>query len=255
MFVQIRSKNDTASSLRGQVVTRKRCVLRLGSNTPTDQIFPVGARTGKEIIEINTVQACHNSGNKITMKQMFDAAGVITAEWLQMNSPELATWPHFDAIIKHKNSSKGEGIFIIHNQVDLDAFIAAHHNLQDFIIEKFYNYVKEYRLHVTKDGCFYTCRKMLKDDAVERWHRHDTNSVWILEENELFAKPANWDEIVAECVKAMTSVGLDISAIDIKVSNHNPARFIILETNSGPSMGNVTAVKYIDKLKAIVDEF
>jgi len=255
MFVQIRSKNDTASSLRGQVVTRKRCVLRLGSNTPTDQIFPEGVRRGKEIVEINSVQACHNSGNKITMKQMFDAAGVVSAEWATVNSDEATNWEHFPTIIKHKNSSKGNGIFYIENQAQLIQFEHEHHNTQDFIIEKFYNYVKEYRLHVTKDGCFYTCRKMLKDDATERWHRHDSNSVWILEENELFDKPSNWDEIVAECVKAMTSVGLDISAIDIKVGKQNPPKFIILETNSGPSLGSVTTEKYIEKLKAIVDEF
>jgi len=259
MFIQIRSKNDTAASLRGQVVTRKRTVLRLGSSTPTDQIFPEGVRRGKEIIEINTVEACHNSGNKITMKQMFDAVGVVSAEWAQMSNIhgyEGDPWEHYPAIIKHKNSSKGNGIFYIENEPALAAFILEHnYNINDYIIEKFYNYVKEYRLHVTKDGCFYTCRKMLRDDATERWHRHDSNSVWILEENELFAKPANWDEIVAECVKAMTSVGLDISAIDIKVSNHNPARFIILETNSAPALAEITTVKYIDKLKAIVDEF
>lgn len=256
MFVQIRSKNDTASSLRGQVVTRKRCVLRLGSNTPTEQIFPEGVRRGKEIVEINTVQACHNSGNKITMKQMFDAAGVVSAEWSQLNANDIPQWEHFPAIIKHKNSSKGNGIFYIENVEALDTFIVNHHNnLADYIIEKFYNYVKEYRLHVTTDGCFYTCRKMLRDDATERWHRHDSNSVWILEENELFDKPSNWDVIVAECVKAMESVGLDISAIDIKVSKHAEPKFIILETNSAPSLGEVTTLKYIDKLKAIVNEF
>lgn len=96
---------------------------------------------------------------------------------------------------------------------------------------------------------------MLRDDAEERWHRHDNNSVWILEENELFDKPSNWDIIVAECVKAMTSVGLDISAIDIKVSKHAEPKFIILETNSAPSLGLITTEKYISKLQEIVDGF
>jgi len=259
MFVQIRSKNDTAAALRGKVVTRKRTVLRLGSNTSTDQIFPEGVRRGKEIVEINTVEACHNSGNKITMKQMFDAAGIITAEWKPLNEVfeenNVIDWDHFPAIIKHKNSSKGNGIFYIEDGDQLRTFQNEHNNLSNYIIEKFYNYVKEYRLHVTKDGCFYTCRKMLRDDAQERWHRHDSNSVWILEENELFDKPSNWDAIVAECVKAMQSVGLDISAIDIKVNKQREPKFIILETNSGPALATITTEKYINKLQEIVDEF
>lgn len=257
MFIQIRSKNETARALRSQVETPVRTVLRLGSTTPTEEIFPQGVKRGKQIIEINTPQACKNSGDKIIMKQMFDAAGVISAEWKPLNEVfeenNVADWEHFPAIIKHKNSSKGNGIFYIENPEQLHAFGQQHHNLQDFIIEKYYKYVKEYRLHVDKDGCFYTCRKMLKDDAVERWHRHDTNSVWILEENELFAKPSNWDTIVAECVKAMLSVGLDICAVDIKVSNHDEPRFIILETNSAPSLGEITTTKYIEKLKNIVE--
>ena len=134
-------------------------------------------------------------------------------------------------------------------------------NSDSYIIEKYYNYSKEYRLHVTKDGCFYACRKMLKEDAEERWHRHDMNSVWIMEENPLFDKPSNWDSIVGECVKALNAVGLDIGACDVKVQSEKGKRndftpdFIILEINSAPSLGEVTAQKYIQKLSQIVESF
>jgi type I restriction enzyme S subunit len=39
------------------------------------------------------------------------------------------------------------------------------------------NNSREYRLHVTADGCFYACRKMLKADAEERWYKNDSNCV------------------------------------------------------------------------------
>lgn len=257
MFVQIRSKNKTANDLRNKISCKVRTIFRLGSMTSTEEIFPKGVKLGKEIREINTVKACHNSGNKILMKQCFDKAGVKSSEWKQLNEVfeenNVADWDFYPAIIKHKNSSKGNGIFYIENAEQLFDFKKQHNNPIDYVIEKYYTYEREYRLHVTKDGCFYTCRKMLKKEAEVRWHRHDMNSVWILEENELFNKPANWDKIVAECVKAMESVGLDISAVDIKVSSKDPRNFIILETNSGPSMGAVTSIKYIEQLKKMVE--
>jgi hypothetical protein len=97
---------------------------------------------------------------------------------------------------------------------------------------------------------------MLREEAEERWHRHDNNCVWILEENPLFDKPNNWEEIVAECVKALTAVSLDIAAVDIKVQSatnkqgvlRESPEFIILETNSAPSLGDITANKYVEQL-------
>mgnify|MGYP002764499577 FL=1 len=97
---------------------------------------------------------------------------------------------------------------------------------------------------------------MLRRDAEERWHRHDNNSVWIVEENPQFDKPTNWDTIVAECIKALNAVGLDIAAIDVKVQSANKGqdpKFIILETNSAPSLGERTTEEYINKLTQIVN--
>lgn len=256
-YVKIRSKNETANPLRRQIPTNgKNVILRLGSGTPTEEIttLPVD-------LELNKAEACILSNNKIKMKLAFNEADVRTAEWSVLNSDltndeNVHKWTYFPAIIKHIHSCRGEGIFYIQDNVELFDFIQDHSNeLRNYIIEKYYKYSKEYRLHVNKNGCFYACRKMLKNDAEERWHRHDNNSVWILPENELFSMPQNWDEIVSECVKAMTSIGLDICAVDVKVQtkSENP-QFIILETNSGPSLGNIGVQKYIDEIKKIIDD-
>jgi len=261
MFVQIRSKNKTANDLRNKINCNVRTVFRLGSLTATEDIFPKGIQLGKEIREINTVKACHNSGNKIIMKQCFDKAGVKSSEWAILSEQYREAdedfcqldWKMYPAIIKYKNSSKGNGIYYIETENALLEFCNDNiKSLKDYIIEKYYTYEREYRLHITKDGCFYTCRKMLKRDAEVRWHRHDMNSVWILEENPLFDKPANWDEIVAECVKATKSVGLDIAALDVIVSSRNTKDFIILETNSAPSLGRITTINYIEQLNKMV---
>lgn len=250
-FLRIRSKNDTANALRKQVIVPGNAVLRLGSVTPNEEIFK---RNLDHVFELNTVEACKNSGSKKIMKKLFIDNEVITAEYALLENLNVDEWEFFPAIIKHYRSSKGEGIFFIKNRDELIEFMRSH-DIAQYLIEKYYTYSKEYRLHLYKGECFYTCRKMLKNDTPEenRFHRHDNNSVWILEENELFAKPANWNEIVAECDKAMKAVGLDIGAIDIKVQSKNlvDPKFIILETNSAPSLGEITTQKYIELLNSI----
>ena len=271
-FLKIRTKNHTAQPLKNLIEVNGRAVFRLGSITPTEEIFPRGVALNKPIIEINTAEACHNSGDKRLMRSCFESYMVKCAEGVELEQIEsIEDWIDFldsnfegkeinpfPAIIKHKNSCKGKGIYYISGPEDLDQFLLDN-NSDNYIIEKYYNYSKEYRLHVTKDGCFYTCRKMLKEDAEERWHRHDMNSVWIMKENPLFEKPSNWDLIVEECVKALNAVGLDIGACDIKVQSEkgrdrggNP-EFIILEINSGPSMGNTTLIKYEEQLRKMLN--
>lgn len=265
MYLKIRTKNHTAQPLKNLIEVNTRAVFRLGSLTPTEEIFPRGVALNKPIIEINTAEACHNSGDKILMKECFDDSSVKSAEWESLLSVKIGIeeddicWEFFPCIVKHKNSCKGKGIYYFENEDNLYSFCNIH-NCNNYIIEKYYNYSKEYRLHVTKDGCFYTCRKMLKGDAEERWHRHDMNSVWIVEENPLFEKPSNWDLIVEECVKALNAVGLDIGACDIKVQSEksrdrggNP-EFIILEINSGPSMADRTLIEYEKQLRKMLND-
>ena len=255
---QLRTKNHTAAPLRNSLGEfAMRCIIRLGSRTTIAEAFPRMPQ-GRPVIEVNTVEACHNSGDKILMKQCFTRAGVKTANWSRLNDYDSITFP---SIIKHKNSCKGEGIYLILAQADLDEFLANHRDTQNYIIEDFAsNMAKEYRLHVTKHGCFYTCRKMLKADAEDRWHRHDSNSVWIMEENPLFEKPKNWDDMVAESVRALNAVGLDIGAVDLKCQSEKGRRddfipdFIILEINSAPSIASVTEVKYREELPKVIND-
>lgn len=254
---KLRTKNSSADPLRGNLGRyAKPVVIRLGSSTETADIFP--NIPTENVTEINTVRSCHNSGNKITMKTLFDNAGVKTAKWGILGN-SAASWELFPAIIKHRNSCRGNGIYLINTKEELDTFVANNRTrLNEHIIEVYYTFSKEYRLHVTENGCFYTCRKMLKSDATDRWHRHDSNSVWILEDNPLFEKPKNWDIIVAECVKALNATGLSVGACDIKVQSEkgkaasfNPD-FIVLEINSAPSMGEVTLTKYLDEIPKLI---
>lgn len=252
----VRSKNHSCSSLRN-ICVPCRTILRLGSTTPTSVI---DKGRGKTYFEINSPEACKISGNKILMKQKFINAGVKTAEYFTLNNRYSLVsvkryFNRFGTIIaKKKDSCKGNGIYLLENFNDFKTF-AVGKDVTQFVFEKYYNYNKEYRLHISKNGCFYTCRKMLKRDAIDRWHRHDSNSIWVLEENPQFNKPNNWDLIVSDCVKALNAVGLDIGAFDVKCETNTPnPDWIILESNSAPALGELGVQKYEQEIKRLCSQ-
>jgi len=158
--------------------------------------------------------------------------------------------------------SRGEGNSFIKTSEELNRFIAGH-DMSNYIIEHYMSYSREYRLHIdaVNGTCFYTCRKMLKNGTPEneKFQKHDDNCVWILENNETFEKPSNWNSIVEECVKAIKSVGLDVGAIDLRVQSELNGKgkqreapdFIVIESCSAPSYGSITAQRYIDQLPII----
>lgn len=282
---QVRSRHPSHGWLKNSIgLLPFRSIVRLGSTTQIGDEVSVGGRR----VECNTVQAIKTSASKLLMKQVFLEAGVKTAEWYYCWIPKytdghiekaifmksvnignmIETTPNtindlpYPIVAKHHYGSRGEGNFLINSQQELDKWMSGK-TLSNYIFEKFYNYSREYRLHVTKDGCFYTCRKMLKGTtpAESRWYRNDSNSVWVLEDNPQFDKPVNWATIVAECVKALKAVGLDVGAIDLKVQSaktekgelRKDPQFIVIETNSAPSMGNITQIKYQAELPKILN--
>lgn len=244
--------------------------IRFGSTTEINDRHPV--------IELNSIDAIKNSSNKLLMKKCFTNNNVKTADWWVFKLKDDFGFYYFDKnninddfidqnelsyplVSKHIYGSRGTGNKKHNSKEELESWMEGR-DLSNYIFEKFYNYVREYRLHVTADGCFYTCRKMLKRDTPDqhRWYRNDDHCVWILEENESFDKPVNWDSIVEHSVKALNAVGLDFGAVDVKVQSATDSEgnkretpeFIIIEINSAPSFGEKTAEKYIEELPKLL---
>lgn len=266
---QIRSQHPSHNILRG-ILDRvnKRVVVRLGSTTTLRSIYE-GKLTEEQmntrVIEINKVEAIKNSANKLLMKQCFTRAEVKTAQWFiartdgtfLCNNTEVFGTAHlpYPIVSKSLHGSRGVGNTKHDSQAQLEAWMRGK-NLAGYVFEKFYTYSKEYRIHVTNDGCFYACRKLLKNTAPEgTWQRHDDGNVtWIVEENPKFMKPATWDLIVADCIKAKNALGLDICSFDVMTQGSTKERpeWIIIESQSAPSFGEITGKKYIIELNKLI---
>ncbi len=196
------------------------------------------------------------------MKQCFSVAGVKTANWTPLTDKDRLNSLKFPVVSKSLTGSRGRGNILHKTLEQFQRWAKGVADTGNYIVEEFHDYVREYRLHVTRDGCFYTCRKMLKSETPEkdRWYRNDSNSTWILEDNDQFDKPSNWKQIVAECVKALVAVGLDVGACDVKVQSAKDGKgrirpnpeFIVIEINSAPSFGNVTLTKYLEEIPKIL---
>ena len=236
-------------------------LVRLGSTTPTSA--KLKALYGDKIAELNSIESIKNSASKIRMKNCFEKAGVISAE--DMKEGLILNWAkdRLPIVAKSEFGSRGKGNTLIKTIEELNTWVKGK-NISNYVFEKYYSYNREYRLHVTKDGCFYTCRKMLKSDTPEkdRWFKNDSNSSWILETNELFDKPVNWKSIESECVKALLAVGLHIGACDVRVQSTLDGKgrarkeplFIVIEINSAPSLGEITAQKYLEKIPEVLNQ-
>jgi carbamoylphosphate synthase large subunit len=263
----IRSRHPSHNPFRTQLIKLPfRSVIRFGSLTELEDI---STKNGSRI-ELNSPESIKNSSNKLKMKQCFDVEKVKTAEWKSCKTVNeikiFADKVGYPIVSKHHFGSKGTGNKLLKNAKEVeDFFIKNDKNIQYYIFEKYCNFNKEYRLHVTTDGCFYTCRKMLRQEFKEHpnsWQRHDDNCVWILEENENFDKPINWNEIIKHCVQALKACGLDFGACDLRVQNNLDSEgrkrttcdFIVVEINSAPSMGTITLEKYKEKLPELLNK-
>lgn len=244
-------------------------IIRLGSITDEPDTVSHGGRR----VECNTIQGVKNSANKLLMKQCFSDAMVKTAEWYTSNGNEtfFRNNANIDGKINIKDlsypiiskslyGSRGQGNVLHRTQEELKDWMQGK-DLKGYIFEKFYTYNREYRIHVTQGGCFYTCRKLLKNDAPkDTWQRHDDVCTWILEENPSFKKPKNWNEIIKDCVNAQKALGLDICCFDVMIQGSKDGKertnpdWIICESASAPSFGDITAKKYIQEIPKILKE-
>jgi glutathione synthase/RimK-type ligase-like ATP-grasp enzyme len=255
-FVRIRTRNSTSRSLRRAILVDNWAVCRLGSLTSTEDCFETPKRG---VIEVNTVDAIQNSRSKIRMKSCFTTKSVPQADaWYstdQLNHSENFSFP---VVVKRVFGFQGRGMKLINNQQEFDIWLREHPHWSSngWFIERYYNYAREYRLHVgTKVGVFLSWRKLRRRDATERWFFNSENCEWYGTEHAMFDQPKCWKAMCKAAVDALKSTGLDLGAVDIRVQSNtqNDPKFIVCEINSAPALGEVGVEMYKDVIKKIVE--
>ncbi len=247
-FAKIRTSNFSAKPLRKSVLADRPVIVRLGSLTPTAKIFP----TQRDIMEINTIEAIENSRNKLRMKDCFNNQKIPQAEWWTFDKEIKGSKLPYPIVIKRICGFQGRGMELIEDNDTFVNWMRTHRDLSGWFIEKFYNYAREYRLHVASGiGVFMSWRKLRTSAATERWFFNSANSVWVGPENELFDKPSCWNKLEKAATDCLTATGLDIGAVDIRVQSKN-SHFIVCEINSAPALGNYGIEKYKEVIKQLI---
>lgn len=216
-----------------------RAVIRFGSTTESKSIDR----------ELNTIESVNNSSSKLRMKACFDEAKINHPKYYTTSSIKDVPEKSFPILAKRVFGSRGRGMEKLDTPEDLKKFLSKKNGHQMYF-EEYYSGAREYRLHVSKLGCFYTCRKMRKAEAKERWFFNNLNCVWFLETNPSFNKPKTWKTIVKHCQQAIASVGLDFGAVDVRVNKKG--EFMIIETNSAPSLLEHGVERYLDHLPKLL---
>lgn len=252
-FVRIRTRNSTARPLRWSILVDDWAVCRLGSLTATEDCFETPKRG---VIEVNTTDAIQNSRSKIRMKNCFTTKKVSQAEWwTSMQGVNINNLP-YPMLAKRTFGFQGRGMRLFQDAEELRSWLRSHTIGSEWILERYYNYAREYRLHVGRGvGVFLSWRKLRRRDATERWFFNSENCEWYGEQHGLFDQPKCWKAMCKAAVDALTSTGLDIGAVDIRVQSNtqDDPKFIVCEINSAPALGEVGIEKYKEVIKTIID--
>jgi glutathione synthase/RimK-type ligase-like ATP-grasp enzyme len=254
--VKIRTKNPSSNPLRKSILVPFLAVARLGSRTATSAVFP-GER--RRIYECNSVESIENSRDKLRMKRCFSQGNVMQADMYHGTFDVNAIKRHFGISVtegyglvgKQIVGFQGNGMVLIQDDTQLQAF-CRQHTPTNYYIERFHNYGREYRIHATQERAFLSWRKLRKSDAEQKWFFNSINCNWVGEDNELFQKPANWNELCQASVNAMRAVGLDIGCADVRVSATDPRQYIICEVNSAPALAEVGIEAYQAEIKRVL---
>ena len=254
--VRIRTKNPSSNPLRKAILVPFNAVCRLGSRTPTNEVFPRGGR----VIECNTVESIENSRDKLRMKACFERGNVTQARHYHGSFGDIQVIKRHFSINKTTEYQlvgkaicgfQGKGMVLINNDTELSTFCRTH-TPQNFFIELFYNYGREYRLHATQTEMFLSWRKLRKSDAEARWFFNSHNCNWVSEDHELFDKPRNWKDLCDVAIKAIQSTGLDIGCVDIRVSSQDTSQFIVCEVNSAPALSEHGIEAYRTQIRKVL---
>lgn len=155
----------------------------------------------------------------------------------------------FPCVARTKNHHSGKGFWLCLNRGDLKR---AFNNGASYVV-KYVPVKEEYRIHVFNEKVIDVRKKVRNETVTEEQTDYNIRSVhkgWkFVEKNTTHNIPEN---VLEECTKAVSVLGLDFGAVDLLLSDDNT--YYVLEVNSSPglSMTN-TLEKYCEEITKIVN--
>jgi glutathione synthase/RimK-type ligase-like ATP-grasp enzyme len=260
-YLRVFSRHPSHRPFRNRIRVSEPTCIRFGSVTESN-----------DAVQYNSPIAVRRSSDKLLMKIAWGDneftprfAYMLEDDMWRYRGEDITTEQlyenlRFPILIKRQFRSRGQGMRKLDTIEDLQAQMPRIRRTfgtsNEYYIEQFHAYSKEYRIHLGPDRAFYSCRKALRTEAENRWYRNDSNSVWFTQFDANgnlkadFLQPENWQQICDTCMDFKNEIGLDFGAVDLIVANDG--RFKILEINSAPSFGEITLEKYIEELTRYV---
>lgn len=197
-------------------------------------------------VEVNSIVAIKNNANKAKMKELLEKAQVKTIESFDNTAENRQKFKDnkWNVVFKRRNHRRGIGMEFL-PLAEIDKLANPQYN--NGLIERRINVAREWRVHCAPAlNKSYPLEKRRKLDAEKSPARNISNSAFFEE----FDKPANWNEALELCNKAVEAVGLDVGAVDLAWSGKF---WYIIEVNSGAGVGEKSRAWYANVYKELVE--
>ena len=222
------------------------------------------ANKKRPYLVVNPLRGLKNTRNKYRQHQLLEEAGIRKPKFI----PNADLARQFleetgnPVVAKRVNHSRGKGMYRIKSVEELYAANPIIFDAERYYFEEFVTCNREWRVSVSRyqDEEVVAYRKCLLGDVVEKIKANDEPKPWIRNlENCYFKLDSEadkmpwWNEIVAECKRAIEVLGMDIAAVDLGENNKiDGGAFYIYEVNSAPGMEEHTRQNYEEAINTII---
>jgi glutathione synthase/RimK-type ligase-like ATP-grasp enzyme len=193
---------------------------------------------------LNPPEAVQEAANKLLTLQALTEAEVPTLEYTTHYDEMLHWLNNGEKVIARTmlRASSGRGIEVLHQDDDF-ALVAP-------LYTRYFKGYDEYRVHVFGLSVFDVQQKRRRQDFDEV-----DNVVRSYERGWVFcrAEVAPPDCVLDAATDAVSALGLDFGAVDVKYNRHHD-RCAVLEVNTAPGLQGSTLGVYADALSQLVEE-
>lgn len=241
MKIKLRTPHKTPRSLKElfQKVKGKGSVLiRFGASKKSKEETAT--------ITINELNSIRNNADKIKMKEIFKQNDIPSPDFAPNTGEGRAYFKDkgYNVVYKKRYHRGGIGMEL----VPLD-------QIDKFEADMYKGGILERRLNVKREWRIHSCPKLNLNFSVEKRKRYDKlHEVVRNNDNCVFKAdfeiPENWNEALEMATKAVSVMGLDIGAVDLVWTGKN---YYVIETNSGPGMGDKTSEWYAETLQQLIE--